>query len=69
MANAGRDALTECKELRKRARTYRAGADGCGASVGRVATTGPQCATTGPQCATTGVQHDDDGYVVCDDES
>ena len=46
MASAGRDALTECREMKKRARTYRASADGCGAGTGRVATTGPQRATT-----------------------
>ena len=47
----------------KRARTYRARADGCGAGAGRVATTGPHCATmgmqrvtTGPHCPTTGLQ-------------
>ena len=54
MANAGRDALTKCREMRNRARTYRAGADGCGAGTGRVATTGPQRVTTGPQLATMG---------------
>ena len=47
----------------KRARTYRALADGCGAGAGRVATTGPHRATTsmqrttmGPHCPTTGLQ-------------
>ena len=68
VASVGRDALTECKEMRKRARTYKASADGCAADAGRVATTGralattsmqrattgPQCPTTSPQCATTG---------------
>ena len=37
----------------KRARTYRARADGCEAGVGRVATTGPHCPTTSLQRATT----------------
>ena len=37
----------------KRARTYRARADGCGAGAGRVATTGPHHATTSMQRATT----------------
>ena len=41
---------------KKRTHTYRAGADGCGAGAGRVATTGPQRATTGLQCTTTGPQ-------------
>ena len=54
VASARRDALTECREIKKRAHTYRAGADGCGASAGRVATTGPQRPTTGLQRATTG---------------
>ena len=39
---------------KKCARTYRAGADGCGAGAGRGATTGVQRATTGPQRVTTG---------------
>ena len=58
MASASRDALTECKEMRKCARTYRAGADKCGAGAGQaregsrrrvahLAMTGPQRTTTG----------------------
>ena len=54
VASAGRDALTECGGIMKRARTYRARADGCGAGAGRVATMGPHRATTGMQRATTG---------------
>ena len=64
MASAGRDALTECGEIIKRTRTYRARADGCRAGAGRVTTTdlhrastGMQRATTGPHCPTTGLQH------------
>ena len=42
--------------MKKRARTYRAGADGCGASVRRFATTGSQHAMMGVQRATTGMK-------------
>ena len=55
MASAGRDALIECREMRKCARTYRAHADGCGAGAGRVATTG-----RAPR---------DDGYAARDNRS
>ena len=41
--------------MRKRARTYKAGANGCGVGAGRVATTG-----RAPR---------DDGYAACDDGS
>ena len=61
MASAGRDALTECREIIKRARTYRAHADGCGAGVGRVATTGPHRMTTGMQHAKTGPHYQTTG--------
>ena len=46
----------------KRARTYRARADGCGAGAGRVATTGhtPRDDGSAPH---------DDGYAACDDGS
>ena len=54
MASAGWDALTKCGEIKKRARTYRVGADGCKAGAGRVATTGHA-----PR---------DDGSVACNDE-
>ena len=62
MATIGRDALTECEEIIKRARTYRAYADGCGAGARRVATTGrtPRDDRSAP-C--------DDGYAVCDNGS
>ena len=56
MASVGRDALTKCGVIMKRARTYRARADECGAGAGRVVTTGPHRATTGPHCPTTGLQ-------------
>ena len=62
MASASQDALTECKEMRKCACTYRAGADGCGAGAGRVVTTG-----RAPRDNGSTVQ--DDGYAVHDDES
>ena len=63
MASAGRDALTECGEMRKRVRTYNAGADGCGAGGRRVATTSPAPCDDGSavrddgwQRATTGTE-------------
>ena len=62
MASAGRDALTECGEIKKRAHTYRAGADGCGAGAERVATTG--CAPRDDGSAAR-----DDGFAACDDRS
>ena len=59
MASAGRDALTECGGIIKRARTYRACADGCGAGAGRVATMGraPRDDGSAPR---------DDRYAACD---
>ena len=62
MASAGQDALTECGEIIKRARTYRARADGCGAGAERIATTGraPRDDGSAPR---------DDGSVVPDDGS
>ena len=47
MASASQDALIEYKEISARTRTYRAGADGCGAGAGWIAMTGTQLATTG----------------------
>ena len=62
MGSAGRDALTKCGEIIKRARTYRARADVCGAGTGRVATTGrtPCDHESAPR---------DDGYAARDDGS
>ena len=62
MASAGRDALTECGEIIKRARTYRARADGCGAGVGRVATTSRAPRDDGSTAR-------DDGYAARNDRS
>ena len=57
--------------MRKRAHTYRAGADGCGASAGRVVTMGLQHATTGTEVkkirATTGMQQPMTGTGSGDD--
>ena len=75
MASAGRDALTECKEMRNRTRIYRAGTDGCEASAGRVATTGraPRndgfaARDDGSAVADDGSIARDDGCAACDDE-
>ena len=69
MASAGRDALTECREMRKHARSYRARADGCGAGAGRVTTTG--CALRDDGCAARddGSPTRDDGSATRDDGS
>ena len=62
MASAGWDALIECKKMRKRARTYRAGADGCGASTGRVTTTGRASRDNGYAARDNGSAARDDGW-------
>ena len=67
MASAGQDALTECREMRKRARTYRAGADGCGAGVGRVATTGHAPRDDGSAARNDRYVARDDGSATRDD--
>ena len=76
MASVGRDALTECKEMRKRTRTYKAGTDGCGAGVGRVTTTshaprddGYAARDDGSALPNDGSPARDDGSVVPDDGS
>ena len=51
MASAGKDGLTECREMSACARTYRVGANEYGVDAGWIATTGTQIkkirATTG----------------------
>ena len=76
MASAGRDALTECREIIKRACTYRARADGCGAGAGRVATTGRAPRDDGSVLRDDGyaARNDgsaarEDGSTACDDRS
>ena len=74
MANTGQDALIECREMRKRTRTYRAGADECGASAGRVTTTsraphvnGFFARNDGYAMRNDGSAAHDDGYAARDD--
>ena len=69
MASAGQDALTECGEMKKHARTYKAGADGCGAGAGRVATTGRAPRDDGSAAPNDGYVARDDGSAVPDDRS
>ena len=69
MVSASRDALTECKEIRKRVRTYRAGVDGCGVSAGRVASTGCAPHDDGSAAHNDGYAARDNGSTVADDGS
>ena len=63
------DALTECGEIIKRTRTYRARADGCGAGAGRITTMGraPHDDESIPR--DDGYAERDDGSVVPDEGS
>ena len=69
MASTGRDALTKCGEMRKHTHTYRAGANGCGASAGRVATTGRTPPDDGSAAHDDGYAARDDGSAMADDGS
>ena len=67
MASAGRDALIECGEIIKRARTYRAHPDGCGASAERVTTTSRAPRDDGSASCDNGYAARVDGSAVLDD--
>ena len=69
MASAGWDALTKCGEIIKRARTYRARANGCKAGAGRVATTGRTPRDDGSALRDNGSALPDDGFAAGDDGS
>ena len=69
MASAGRDALTECGEIIKRVRTYRARADGCEAGSGRVTMTGCAPRDDGYEARDDGSTVPEDGSAARDDGS